>query len=171
MESWFKSLVLGLGVMLGLAPARESPPMELRPLRDSTTLYAGVELAGLPGEELGALVRSSFAVRLTATLRAGSLEATAWREIRFDGSVYTITVSETGGTHRTASAEAAWAIVSRFRRLPLGPLSGQAFPLAIKCKAVLSLPGDDEYDPMLFWAYKPSAAVLTVDSLGEIPYY
>ncbi len=171
MGSWFKSVILGLGVLLGLAPAREPPAMELRLQRDSATLYAGVELAGLPGDELGALVRSSFTVRLELSARAGSLEARAWREIAFDGFSYTVTVSETGGRHRTASPEAAWAIVSRFRGLPLGTMAGQDFPLTLRCKAVLSLPGDDEYDPMLFWAYKPSAALLTVDSLGEIPYY
>lgn len=171
MGSWFKGVILGLGVLLGLAPAREPPPMDLRIHRDGASLYASVELATLPGKELAELVLSRYALRLELSISAGPLAAAAWREISFDGREFQVRVSETGGLHRTDSEGAAWAIVSRFQRVPLGAISALGFPLTVKCKAALSLPGEDGYDPMLLWAYKASAAVLTVASLGSIPYY
>jgi hypothetical protein len=171
MGSWFKGFVLGVATLLGLSTAGEPPVTTLRPYRDSAALYASVEVEGLPGQDLERLVDSSFDVRIHATIWAGNAKAEVYRDIRYDGLQYEVSVSETGGTHRTSDSAAAWAIASRFTRIELGPLSTLRFPLAAGCKISLSLPKDPGYDPMVVWGYKQAAAYRELDSVGLVPYY
>ncbi|TFG83657.1 MAG: hypothetical protein E4H20_04980 [Spirochaetales bacterium] len=171
MDTWFKGFILGLGVLLGLAPAREAPGLDARLHRDALGVYATVEILDTPSRELRELVRSTYPVRLSLFARAGPLSVTAWREIRYTGTGYEVLVSDTGGRHGTADEAAAWAIATRFLSLHLGPTSGLAFPLEFGCRVTLELPGEDEYDPMVLWGYKPAASFREVGSLGSIPYY
>jgi len=143
----------------------------MRAYRDAERLYASVELEDLPGKDLSRLVDASFTVRLRVTVNGGVEGGEAFRDVSFDGLRYTIRVSETGGVHITSDSGAAWAIVSRFGRISLGPVAAIRFPIALGCKVVLSLPEDPDYDPMVVWGYKPAAAYRELDSLGVVPYY
>ncbi|MCP5453603.1 MAG: hypothetical protein H7A27_06440 [Spirochaetaceae bacterium] len=170
MSSWLKALALGIAAALGLSRAAEPPPLTMRLSRDETTIYASVEVWDLPGTDLERLVEASFVVRLEATIWAGRAVAEAYRDIRYNGRYYEIRVSETGGVHRTEDPAAAWAIASRFSRVPLCPAAGLSFPLSAGCKATLSLPEDPGYDPMVVWGYKAAADYREIDSLGHVPY-
>jgi hypothetical protein len=171
MGSWFKGFVLGIAALLGLSTAGEPPPATLRPFRDATTIYASVEVLGLPGQDLERVVDASFNVRIQATVWAGNARAEAYRDISYDGLRYEVRVSETGGIHRTSDRAAAWAIASRFNKMELGPISALRFPLAMGCKVSLSLPEDPGYDPMVVWGYKSAASYRELDSVGLVPYY
>jgi len=171
MMDWFKGLVLGIGVFLGLAEPREAPGLDFRVHRDAVTLYASVELLELPGAGLDDVVRSGFRVRLTLEARAGDRRAVAWRDVRYDGAAYYVTVSESGTTHRSADAGGAWAMASRFLRVPLGPVAGLAYPLDAEARVVLDLPDDADYDPMVLWGYRAASATRSFAGLGSIPYY
>jgi hypothetical protein len=171
MGSWFKGFVLGVATLLGLSTAGEPPPATIRPYRDAAALYASVEVEDLPGKDLGRLVDASYRVRISAVIWAGSTKAEVYRDISYDGRVYEVRVSETGGVHTTVDRAAAWAIASRFTRIELGLLSEMRFPLAAACKVRLSLPLDTSYDPMVVWGYKPAAAYRELDSVGLVPYY
>lgn len=171
MGTWFKGFVLGIAALLGLSKAGDPPAMSLRAYRDTTTIYASFELEDLPGDDLARLVESSFVVRIRATVWAGSARTEAFREIRQDSRGYEVRVSETGGVHRTRDRKAAWIMASRFNMIALGPVSALSFPLALGCKAFLSLPSDPDYDPMVVWGYKPAAAYRELDVVGLVPYY
>jgi hypothetical protein len=171
MGTWFKGFVLGIAALLGLLKAGEPPAMSLRMFRDATTIYASFELDDLPDADLARLVDASFVVRIRATIWAGTARAEVFRDIRQDDRGYEVSVSETGGVHRTMDSKAAWTIASRFNKIALGPVAGQHFPVALGCKVYLSLPLDPDYDPMVVWGYKPAAAYRELDSVGLVPYY
>ena len=171
MSAWLKALTLGIAAALGLSRAAEPPPLTLRLSRDATTIYASVEVYELPGTDLERLVEASFVVRLEATIWAGRAAVEAYRDIHYTGRYYEIRVSETGGVHRTADPAAAWAIASRFSRLPLGPATAVSFPLSAGCKATISLPEDPGHDPMVVWGYRAAADYREIDSLGHVPYW
>lgn len=171
MGAWWKGLVLGAAAALGLAPGGAPPELELRAFRDAEALYASAELLDLPGKDLARVVDSSFALRVKATFRAGRGAVEAYRDLRYDGLSYRVYVSETGTSHTTADAKAAWAIASRFSRIRLAELGALAFPLDLGCKVILLLPSDPGYDPMVVWGYKPAAAIAELDSPAYVPYY
>lgn len=170
MGSWWKGLVLGVATAFGLAPGGSPPDVDLRAYRDAEALYASAELREMPGRDLERLVDSSFDVRIKAVFKAGREASEAYRDIRFDGLSYNVFVSETGMTHATKDARAAWAIASRFQRIRVTD-SGAPFPMELGCKVSLALPRDPGYDPMVVWGYKPAAAIARLDSLGMVPYY
>jgi hypothetical protein len=170
MSAWLKGLVLGIAAALGLSSAAEPPPLAMRLSRDGSSVYASVEIYELPGTDLERLVEASFVVRVHASLWAGRARAEAYRDIEYDGRYYEVRVSETGGVHRTEDPAAAWAIASRFTRVPLGPTASFSFPLSAGCKATLVLPEDPGYDPMVVWGYKAAADYREIDSLGHVPY-
>lgn len=171
MSSWLKGLALGIAALLGLSRVSGPPAASMRAFRDADTLYASLELYELPDADLVRLVESSFTLRVSAQAWAGQSRGQAYRDIRFDGRYYVVRISESGGTHKTADAAAAWAMVSRFGLIPLGALSELRFPLAIGCKVILSLPDYPEYDPMVVWGYRAAAAYMELDAPGMAPYY
>ncbi len=170
MTTWFKGLVLAIASILGLSDGGTAPALSITAFREASTLYASAELEGLPGSDLERLVEASYLIRLTAKTWAGDFRSERYREIKFDGLQYHVYVSETGSTHSTADTQAAWSLVSRFGRIPLGSADPVRFPLAIGCKVLLSIPGMAEYDPMIVWGYKPAAGYRELESIGMVPY-
>jgi len=170
MATWFKGLVLAIASILGLSEGGSAPPLTLSAFRDASTLYVSAEMDGLPDRDLERLVEASYTVRFIAASWAGEFRSERYREIKYDGLQYYVYVSETGSTHVTADTQAAWALVSRFGRTPIGSAEPTRFPLAVGCKVSLSLPGTADYDPMIVWGYKPAAGYRELESIGMVPY-
>lgn len=174
----FRSFILGLGILLGLAEGGTAPKLEARIFRDGGYLRMYAKIENGISDQAKRIVNSGNTLSLVLLVRRdGKLISRSSRTIVYtpENDSYLLAYSETSKTVSTAKAEAAYVLLSEWEDLRLEPLGPyRDIPaddhVRLSVQAIIIVNDAPWEDSRVLWNYKCPERVFVIRSLAEVPY-
>jgi hypothetical protein len=175
MAEFFKSVVLGIGVFLGVLQPHAAPEVYARLLRDDKAIYLKAEIQGPLDTELEDLIRSGNKVRISVAIALpDDRTITEYHDINYNirRGDYTVYCTEQWNSYRNPRLDVATILFLQFDRIKLfssAELSGTE-RRDVKAVFSITLPEDLSVDGMSLWSFKHPTYSTSFGSVTEIPY-
>jgi hypothetical protein len=175
MGEFFRDLVLGITILIGISSPAQPPVPSYRVFRDSDSVYISIYARDTAGEEVLELIHAGTALRISGEILGNNFgKVEFFQEISFDPfqSEYLIIKNSGAEVHRTKDLEAALLLWERFASIEVAEFN--AFEVKgnynLKVSLFLEIPDESHYDPMVLWNYQKAEFSYSFTQLTEIPF-
>ena len=170
-----RTIVVSLGLFLGILKPQTDPILECRLFRTDRAIHLSMEVANGVNEDVEELVLSGNPVEIDVAIYCGNLDRITYSNILSYSPLkeeFTVYRSATDTSHRTISREAAFSIFVSFYDLYICPVStfvGMK-KMSVRIEAVIMLPEDSSFDALALWNYRTTEKAFNYSRITEIPF-
>jgi hypothetical protein len=175
MAEFFKSVVLSIGVFLGVLQPHTAPEVDARLFRDDKAIYLVAKIQEPLDSDLEDLIRSGNKVQISVAIELpDGKTVTEYHDINYNlrRGDYSVYCTEKWVTYRNPQLEVAIILFLNFDKIKLFSVAELVDQEKQDVKAVFSitLPEDLSVDGSSLWSYKHPTYSTSFTSVTEIPY-
>ena len=177
MERLINSVILSIGIFLGIIQPYTDPVLLCRVLRTVEDLYITLEIENGINESIEQLIYSSNRILVHITVTCGeTIKKVFSHEIWYDPLIATffISISETEMEYETKNKDAAYRIFLSYKKLVLCDLKIfiNLEKKHININGQIEIQGIDntDFDTGVLWNYITPEKSFTFQNITEIPY-